>query len=72
MILKAADLSAIKFADALEKVLSLPAVASKSFLIGDRTVTGLIDRDQFVGPYQTPVADCGITATLYPAASFHQ
>lgn len=72
LILKAADLSTIKFADALEKVLSLPAVASKSFLItiGDRTVTGLIDRDQFVGPYQTPVADCGITATsLYPATS---
>ncbi|SGZ39696.1 probable Phosphoribosylformylglycinamidine synthase [Hanseniaspora guilliermondii] len=71
LILKAADLSSITFDDALGKVLSLPAVASKSFLItiGDRTVTGLIDRDQFVGPYQTPVADCGVTATSLPPAT---
>ena len=59
------DLVNVTFEDALTRVLSLPAVASKSFLItiGDRTVTGLIDRDQFVGPYQVPVADCGVTAT---------
>lgn len=59
------DLKNITFEDALTRVLSLPAVASKSFLItiGDRTVTGLVDRDQFVGPYQVPVADCGVTAT---------
>lgn len=71
LILEAADLSSVTFADALTKVLSLPAVASKSFLItiGDRTVTGLIDRDQFVGPYQTPVADCGVTATSLPPAT---
>ncbi|GME97128.1 unnamed protein product [Ambrosiozyma monospora] len=51
--------------DALSRVLQLPAVGSKSFLItiGDRTVTGLIDRDQFVGPWQVPVADVGVTAT---------
>ncbi|CCC66783.1 hypothetical protein NCAS_0A02250 [Naumovozyma castellii] len=51
--------------DAIERVLNLPSVASKSFLItiGDRSVTGLIDRDQFVGPWQVPVADVGITAT---------
>ncbi|CCE61769.1 hypothetical protein TPHA_0B00970 [Tetrapisispora phaffii CBS 4417] len=51
--------------DAVSRVLSLPAVGSKSFLItiGDRSVTGLIDRDQFVGPWQVPVADVGVTGT---------
>ena len=51
--------------DAVQRVLSLPSVASKSFLItiGDRTVTGLVDRDQFVGPWQVPVGDVGVTAT---------
>lgn len=51
--------------DAIDRVLHLPSVGSKSFLItiGDRTVTGLIDRDQFVGPWQVPVADVGVTAT---------
>lgn len=61
-----ADLSVIpSIDDAIERVLNLPAVASKSFLItiGDRSVTGLIDRDQFVGPWQVPVADVGVTAT---------
>lgn len=64
--LSAPDLSVIpSVKDALERVLHLPAVGSKSFLItiGDRTVTGLIDRDQFVGPWQVPVADVGVTAT---------
>lgn len=61
-----ADLSVIpSIDDAVERILRLPAVGSKSFLItiGDRTVTGLIDRDQFVGPWQVPVADVGVTAT---------
>ncbi|CAL9737824.1 phosphoribosylformylglycinamidine synthase [Monosporozyma servazzii] len=61
-----ADLSVIpSLDDAIERVLNLPAVASKSFLItiGDRSVTGLVDRDQFVGPWQVPVADVGVTAT---------
>ncbi|KAF9345069.1 hypothetical protein BGX26_003578 [Mortierella sp. AD094] len=51
--------------DAAYRVLRLPAVASKSFLItiGDRTVTGLVARDQFVGPWQVPVADVAVTAT---------
>lgn len=60
------DLSVIASLDeVIERVLNLPSVASKSFLItiGDRTVTGLIDRDQFVGPWQVPVADVGVTAT---------
>ena len=40
-------------------------MASKSFLItiGDRTVSGLVHRDQMVGPWQVPVADCAVTHT---------
>ncbi len=53
--------------EALRRVLSLPAVADKSFLItiGDRSITGLVVRDQMVGPWQTPVADCAVTASGY-------
>ncbi|RRD90934.1 phosphoribosylformylglycinamidine synthase [Conchiformibius steedae] len=45
------------------RVLSLPAVAAKHFLItiGDRSVGGMTHRDQMVGAYQTPVADCAVT-----------
>ncbi|WP_144391342.1 phosphoribosylformylglycinamidine synthase [Pleionea sediminis] len=51
--------------EALNRVLSLPAVADKTFLIsiGDRTVGGLVHRDQMVGPWQVPVADCAVTAS---------
>ncbi|KAB8073282.1 CobB/CobQ-like glutamine amidotransferase domain-containing protein [Aspergillus leporis] len=51
--------------EAANRVLSLPAVGSKSFLItiGDRTVGGLTARDQMVGRWQTPVADVAVTAT---------
>ena len=68
------DYSQIQLNDAIERVLRLPAVASKSFLItiGDRTVTGLVDRDQFVGPWQVPVADCGITATCLSSDYINQ
>jgi len=50
---------------AIERVFTLPAVGSKSFLItiGDRSVGGLTVRDQMVGPWQTPVADVAVTAT---------
>lgn len=50
---------------AAKRVLSLPAVGSKSFLItiGDRTVGGLTARDQMVGRWQTPVSDVSVTAT---------
>jgi phosphoribosylformylglycinamidine synthase len=50
---------------AIERVFTLPAVGSKSFLItiGDRSVGGLTVRDQMVGPWQTPVADVGVSAT---------
>ena len=52
---------------ALARILALPTVASKKFLItiGDRTVGGLTVRDQMVGPYQVPVADCAITLSDY-------
>lgn len=51
--------------NAVERVLALPSVGSKSFLItiADRTVGGLTVRDQMVGPWQTPVADVSVTAT---------
>ncbi|HYF19416.1 MAG TPA: phosphoribosylformylglycinamidine synthase, partial [Ramlibacter sp.] len=57
------DLSGIELQDAVIKVLSHPTVASKRFLvtIGDRTVGGLSHRDQMVGPWQVPVADCAVT-----------
>jgi phosphoribosylformylglycinamidine synthase len=50
-------------AEALHRVLGLPTVADKTFLvtIGDRTVGGLIARDSMVGPFQVPVADCAVT-----------
>ncbi|AJF74420.1 phosphoribosylformylglycinamidine synthase [Raoultella ornithinolytica] len=50
-------------ADAVNRVLHLPAVAEKTFLvtIGDRTVTGMVARDQMVGPWQIPVANCAVT-----------
>ncbi len=58
------DLSGIELADACLRVLRMPVVADKSFLIniGDRTVGGLVARDQFVGPWQVPVSDVGVTA----------
>ncbi len=59
------DGSGVDFAEAAWRVLSLPSVASKEFLItiGDRTVGGLVARDPMVGPRQVPVADCGVTIT---------
>jgi phosphoribosylformylglycinamidine synthase len=61
------DLSGITIADAVERLLSLPAIASKSFLItiGDRSITGLVVQDQMVGPWQVPVADCAVTLTSF-------
>ncbi len=58
------DLAGIDIAEACLRVLRLPAVADKSFLIhiGDRTVGGLVARDQLVGPWQVPVSDVGVTA----------
>ncbi|MBF0340653.1 MAG: phosphoribosylformylglycinamidine synthase, partial [Magnetococcales bacterium] len=61
------DVRAIDLAEAAERVLRLPAVADKGFLItiGDRTVTGLVHRDQMVGPWQVPVADAAVTLRDY-------
>ncbi|SCZ88516.1 BZ3500_MvSof-1268-A1-R1_Chr2-1g04461 [Microbotryum saponariae] len=53
--------------EAVDRVLHLPSVGSKSFLItiGDRTISGLVTRDQMVGPWQAPVADVAVTQTSY-------
>jgi len=61
------DTSSVKLKDAVERVLRLPGVADKTFLItiGDRTVTGLVARDQMVGPWQVPVADVAVTLAGY-------
>jgi len=59
----------IDLAEAAYRVLRLPTVASKNFLItiGDRSVSGLVCRDQMVGPWQVPVADVAVTAASYTA-----
>ncbi|MDG1668534.1 MAG: phosphoribosylformylglycinamidine synthase [Opitutae bacterium] len=59
------DTAAIELPDAIDRVLRFPAVASKNFLItiADRSITGMVARDQMVGPWQTPVADVAVTAT---------
>ena len=61
------DGASARLEDAVERVLHLPTVASKSFLItiGDRSVTGQIVRDQMVGPWQVPVADVAVTTTSF-------
>ena len=53
--------------EAMDRVLRLPAVASKSFLItiGDRSITGMVARDQMVGPWQVPVADVAVTTATF-------
>ncbi|KZN46772.1 phosphoribosylformylglycinamidine synthase [Pseudoalteromonas luteoviolacea] len=53
--------------DAAKRLLRLPTIAEKTFLItiGDRTVTGLVARDQMVGPWQVPVANCAVTAAAF-------
>lgn len=57
----------INIGEAAERILQLPAVADKRFLItiGDRSVTGLVARDQMVGPWQVPVADCAVTSNSF-------
>ncbi|MCG7591132.1 MULTISPECIES: phosphoribosylformylglycinamidine synthase [Halomonadaceae] len=53
--------------EAMDRVLRLPTVASKSFLItiGDRSITGQVARDQMVGPWQVPVADVAVTTASF-------
>ena len=64
---QALDLTGVKLDDVAFRVLRHPTVASKRFLItiGDRTVGGLSHRDQMVGPWQVPVADCAVTLADY-------
>jgi phosphoribosylformylglycinamidine synthase len=63
----ALDTAEIALDEAVTRVLSLPTVASKQFLItiGDRSITGLVSRDQMVGPWQVPVADAAVTAAAF-------
>ena len=63
----ALDLAAVDLRQAAFDVMRLPSVAAKNFLItiGDRTVGGFTARDQFVGPWQVPVADVAVTAMGY-------
>lgn len=65
--LPAIDLTGVDLVEASIRVLRLPTVADKSFLItiGDRTVGGTSVRDQMVGPWQVPVADCAVTAMSF-------
>jgi len=67
--LSALMLHDINLAEAIQRILSFPTVADKSFLIhiGDRSVTGLVARDQMVGPWQIPVADVAVTASGFYA-----
>ena len=64
---KPLDLGGVTVADAVERLLRLPTIASKSFLItiGDRSISGMVVQDQMVGPWQVPVADCAVTLRSY-------
>lgn len=61
------DTASLDLKEAVERVLRHPTVASKSFLItiGDRSITGMVARDQMVGPWQVPVSDVAVTTTGY-------
>ncbi|MDO5462135.1 MAG: phosphoribosylformylglycinamidine synthase [bacterium] len=61
------NLAEVKAPEALQRILRFPAVANKTFLvtITDRTITGMVHRDQMCGPYQLPVADHAVTVTGY-------
>ena len=64
---QAFDTHGLDLREAAYRLLRLPTVADKSFLvtIGDRTVGGLISRDSMVGPWQVPVSDCAVTLAGY-------
>jgi len=59
------DVASVDIEDALTRLLQLPTIAAKQFLItiGDRSVTGMVTRDQLVGPWQVPVADVAVTSS---------
>jgi phosphoribosylformylglycinamidine synthase len=64
---QAVDVLGIDVDEAARRLMLLPTVAEKTFLItiGDRSVTGMVTRDQMVGPWQVPVADVAVTAASY-------
>lgn len=68
---RALDTTQIDIAEAAERLMQLPTIAEKTFLItiGDRTVTGMVARDQMVGPWQIPVADVAVTTSAFD--SYH-
>lgn len=68
---QSAELSGVSVAQALDKVLTAPCVAAKNFLItiGDRSVGGLVHRDQLVGPHQMPVANAAVTLSDFEGYS---
>jgi phosphoribosylformylglycinamidine synthase len=57
----------LDFTEVTERLLKLPTIACKNFLItiGDRSITGMVTRDQMVGPWQVPVANAGVTCSDY-------
>jgi phosphoribosylformylglycinamidine synthase len=65
------DVTGVDLRESLHRVLRFPAVGSKSFLvtIGDRSVGGLVTRDQMVGPWQVPVADVAVTLSGFRSRS---
>lgn len=65
------DFGGAKAEELFESVLRLPSVASKNFLvtIADRSVTGLVHRDQMAGPYQLPLSDCAVTVSGFHSES---
>lgn len=69
--LTALQLDDVDIEESVKAVLRHPTVASKSFLIsiGDRSITGMVAQEQYVGRYQVPVADCAITATAIGATT---
>jgi phosphoribosylformylglycinamidine synthase len=69
--LETLDLKGLDLSEAADRVLRLPAVANKTFLItiADRSITGMVARDQMVGPYQVPIADVAVTATSFKSTN---
>ncbi|MBT3293680.1 MAG: phosphoribosylformylglycinamidine synthase [Verrucomicrobia bacterium] len=67
----ALDITPMELAEAATRVLQFPAVARKTFLITitDRSITGMVAREQMTGPYQTPIADVAVTTTSLHATT---
>lgn len=63
------NIAEISLSEAIHRLLHLPTIADKHFLItiSDRSISGLVARDQMVGPWQTPTADCAVTCSTFHA-----